>query len=220
MYILLPASEAKATGGTLLNPLQDKLTVFRSMISNELLLSSATNLSKNPVNAQISHKLNSEISNSAELMPVWKRYQGVVYHFLNLTESDPLDLIHICSPFLGIAVANSNIPNYKLSFTSSVGQIGMLSAFWSKNLPFHEIFSKEGVFLDLLTNSQRLLFSYPLGSIVYQVDFLNKDRKLIGHLGKETKGRFVRDFINYELELNKLESLATHSNAKITLKKF
>ena len=95
----------------------------------------------------------------------------------------------------------------------------MLSTFWSKNLPFHEIFSKEGVFLDLLTNSQRLLFSYPLGSIVYQVDFLNKDRKLIGHLGKETKGRFVRDFINYELELNKLESLATHSNAKITLKK-
>jgi cytoplasmic iron level regulating protein YaaA (DUF328/UPF0246 family) len=220
MYILLPASEAKAVGGALMNPLQDNLTVFRNIISNELLLSPATNLSKNPITSELFHLLNSKIAESTELMPVWERYQGVVYRFLNLSKSDPLDLLYICSPYLGIAAANSNIPNYKLSYTSSVGQIGKLSNFWSKNLPLHEIFPKESVFLDLLTNSQRLLFSYPPGSIVYQIDFLNKDRKLIGHLGKQSKGIFLRQFINYDLSLSKLKSLATLSNAKITVKRF
>ena len=220
MYILLPSSELKSVGGAALNPLQDELSSYRSILSNELQLSPATNLSKSSINSELIHKLNKEISDHSKLLPAWERYQGVVYRFLNLTKNDPLELIHICSPYLGIAAANSNIPNYKLSFNSSVGNIGKLSNFWSKNLPHHTIFSQEGVFLDLLTQSQRSLITYPKGSIVYQIDFLANDRKLIGHLGKETKGRFLREFINYELPLNKLQSLATLHNATITLKRF
>ncbi len=220
MYILLPSSEAKALSGTSMQPLQDELTPFRKILSNELLYFNATNLSKNSKNAGKIHKLNSEISNSDQLMPVWQRYQGVVYRNLNLTQKDPLDLIYICSPYLGIAPANSNIPNYKLSFASDVGHIGRLSNFWAKNLSSHPILSKEGVFIDLLTNSQRLILPFPLGSTVYQVDFLNNDRKLIGHLGKETKGKFLREFLNYDLSLNKLKTLANQGNAKITIKRF
>jgi cytoplasmic iron level regulating protein YaaA (DUF328/UPF0246 family) len=220
MYILLPSSEAKAIGGTSMQPLQDELTPFRNILSNELLHSKATNLSKNPNNAEFIHKLNSEISSSDQLMPIWQRYQGVVYRNLNLTINDPLDLIYLCSPYLGIAAANTNIPNYKLSFNSNIGDIGKLSNFWAKNLSSHKILSKEGVFLDLLNNSQRLILPYPLGSTVYQVDFLSNDRKLIGHFGKAIKGKFLRDFLSYDLSLSMLDTLTSLSNAKLTIKRF
>lgn len=213
MYYLIPSSESKVEQGFPGNIQDDGLLKARLDIAENLYKSNAINIS---INHTKYHAINKSIILNNNLLPAWQRYNGVVYKYLKLSPELPLTNILICSPFMGLVSAEKLVPNYKLGFDSKIDGIGKLSNFWNKNLSAHTVLKQPETFVDLLTKNQRKIIPYPLGSTVYFVDFLDKDKNLIGHLGKETKGKFLRKLLDESDKINFLDTYQ-ESNVKITV---
>ena len=213
MYYLLPSSESKVEQGFPGLIQDDGLLKPRHVIADKLAKSNAINISIDHLKY---HDINKSIIYNNNLLPAWQRYNGVVYKYLNLSTKLPLENILICSPFMGLVCAVNLVPNYKLGFDSRIEGIGKLSNFWKKNLASHTVLNIPATFVDLLTKNQRKIIPYPPGSTVYHIDFLDKDRNLIGHFGKEMKGTFLRKLL---AERDKLTFLNNNKDpqVKITL---
>lgn len=179
MILILPPSERKTQGGTVSTPTEpEALKTIQQ--AQELLVS-----------LKLSDK---EYINWESLLPAGERFSGVVWEQIDKNNID-LDFhkVWIPNPIFGISNYTDLMPEYKLNLNPKFNETAMQNAYSNFiNSSFANFFkNKNEIILDLTTVEVRKFMFKDLKkrpSNVYSINYLSKDKRLLGHNGKKVKG--------------------------------
>jgi uncharacterized protein len=149
-------------------------------------------------------------------------YTGVLYDALDLASLEAparrraTRWLAIISPLFGVVRPNDQIPAYRLRGDVSLPGLGTVSSHWRRHLePVLADAAGSGLVIDL-RSSMYAPFWRPtaeIGSRVATMRVLHqvgKERKVVSHFNKATKGRIVRDLLNDGSAPDTPEDLADH----------
>jgi len=133
---------------------------------------------------------------TAPSLPAWRRFTGVVWEHLDPATLPPAARRRIVVPSapLGLVRGDDQVPDFRLKFSVSVGDLGRLDRWWRKELT--EVLSRtRGPIVDLLPNEHAAALD--LGSLgrrrVVRVAFVAADGAgAAGHAAKAVKGILAR----------------------------
>jgi cytoplasmic iron level regulating protein YaaA (DUF328/UPF0246 family) len=226
MKILLPHSENKIEGGEdswseVNNEERSALIVARESIANALVDNKITNLNGSAKNIERYNEINSTLLSQLTL-PSYQRYDGVMYRYLSYytlpvnAQRRALEEITVLSPLGGVESFTELIPNYKISFSSSIPSLGNLLKYWMGFFRENQgILSKEEKYISLLPKEHQKLLPY-LGIDVISVEF-NHNK---GHESKKVKGLLLRDLLTSNYSYQELLNLRKKYDYNITESKF
>lgn len=148
LYVLLPPSEGKASGGTRTTgegPFDASLatprrTVRRALTTTVATASAATQSRilgvRGPLLERARDATQALGSGRAPLLPAWQRYEGVVWQHLEPATLRPAQRRRILVPsaLYGLTTADDLIADYRLTFGVRFGEVGRLDDFWRPHL--------------------------------------------------------------------------------------
>lgn len=213
MYVLLPPSETKATGGDgppvelaalgfpALNPLRTEL------------IDQLTELCADPPKARlalgVSARQDAEIAATAKLLttptrPALQRYTGVLYDLLDVAGLPPAgreraaDRLLIASALFGLVRGSDPIPAYRFSAGSRLPGRGPVAATWRPAVT-PVLAGIDGLLVDLRSGAYAAFAPAP-GSVVVRVlsEAVPGDpttRSVVSHFSKAAKGRLARALV-------------------------
>jgi len=217
--LLLPPSEAKASGGDLVEPtdsfhlalrsrrIEVRQAVRRELRGDEERLASLFKARGDLLERAVVSWRRTVLGRST-LLPAWRRYQGVVWVYLDpaTIASSAREDILVPSGFYGVNSAEDEIADYRLSMSVSLSGVGRLSSFWRAPLSAALAERSAGrTLVDLLTAENRQALDIDLlrkSARVVTVRFLAADgSRAIGHEAKAAKGRLARAILDQGVDV-------------------
>lgn len=211
LYVLLPPSKAKSTGGRrvaargvfdaeLATPRRHVLDALDALFTRAAPKEMESALSARGELLDRAVAATAEIArSSAPVAPAWRRYTGVVWtHVAPDTLSPALRRrILVPSGLYGLLAGEDPIGDYRLAMNASLPPLGVLARFWR---PFvtRAVDHKVGhaTIVNLLPNEYAAsieLASLRAGRHVINVRFVTHDeRNAVGHDAKAVKGALAR----------------------------
>jgi cytoplasmic iron level regulating protein YaaA (DUF328/UPF0246 family) len=129
-------------------------------------------------------------------LPAWRRFTGVVWEHLDPATLPPAARRRIVVPSaqLGLVRGDDQVPDFRLKFSVSVGDLGRLDRWWRKELT-EALARTRGPIVDLLPNEHAAALD--LGGLgrrrVVRVSFVAADGAgAAGHAAKAVKGVLAR----------------------------
>jgi cytoplasmic iron level regulating protein YaaA (DUF328/UPF0246 family) len=223
VFVLLPPSETKATGGTGA-PLELTALTFPDLEpARARVIDALTAVCVDVPAARralgVAGSKDPEIAVTAALrvtptMPAMLRYTGVLYEALaipTLPRSARLraaDRLLITSALFGVVGGADGVPAYRLSAGSVLPGIGGLSAFWRERL-VGPIQSLTRPVVDLRSGAYAAFAPIP-DAITVRVVTENTagERKVVSHFNKATKGLLARALVTSRAEISDAAAVA------------
>lgn len=215
LFVLLPPSEAKTSGGSRVvkkgsfdDELADaRLAVVHALLRDieaaptkrrELLLNARGPLMERGVEAT------RELAKGrAQLLPAWKRYNGVVWSHLDpSTLALPLRRrVLIPSAIYGITTGEDRIGDFRLKMNIGVGTLGTMATYWRPILgPVLAAHTRRATVVNLLPKEHESavdLDTLRATCKVVTVAFVDETRgATVGHDAKATKGVLARRLLD------------------------
>ncbi|MCU1484614.1 MAG: hypothetical protein JWN67_1360 [Actinomycetia bacterium] len=205
VIVLLPPSEGKATGGRgswsygagafgdlALRREQVAEAVVAQLDDRKRLFGTDGVLADRAVDAA-----RALAAGAAPSLPAWRRFTGVVWEHLDPATLPPSARRRIVVPSaqLGLVRGDDQVPDFRLKFSVSAGELGRLDRWWRKELT-EALARTRGPIVDLLPNEHAAALD--LGSLgrrrrVVRVSFLAADGAgAAGHAAKAVKGSLAR----------------------------
>jgi cytoplasmic iron level regulating protein YaaA (DUF328/UPF0246 family) len=133
---------------------------------------------------------------TAPAMPAWRRFTGVVWEHLDPASLPPLARRRILVPSaqLGLVRGDDQVPDFRLKFSVSVGDLGRLDKWWRPAVT-EALAGTRGPLVDLLPKEHA--GAVDLGALgrrrVVRVSFVAADGAgAAGHAAKAVKGTLAR----------------------------
>jgi cytoplasmic iron level regulating protein YaaA (DUF328/UPF0246 family) len=214
LFILLPPSEGKATGGTrrparlsfpALDPFRGRvLDALAGLCADPDAAVAALGLSP----GQRDEAARNALLRSAPTQPAGKVYTGVLYDALDLAglpdgARKPAERgVLVFSGLWGVVRLTDRIPTYRCPIAAKLPGVGPLQSYWRQTLagPLTEAFGSRLV-LDLRSSGYASMWSPPprTADRTVTVRVLHErvvdgtvTRSVVSHFNKATKGRLVR----------------------------
>lgn len=223
MFVLLPPSETKATGGA--GPVLDLTTLRFPELSatRELLIDALTMVCGDVPAARralsVAATKDAEISATAALrkaptMPALLRYTGVLYEALDVrglpsaAKARAAERLLIASALFGIIGADDAVPAYRLSAGSVLPGLPGLPAFWRSRLAA-PIGTLGRPLVDLRSAAYAAFAPIP-DAITVRVVTENAfgQRTVVSHFNKATKGLLARALVTSRAEIAGISAVA------------
>ena len=223
MFVLLPPSETKATGGVGA-PLDLTSLRFPGLLeARQQMVSAVTDLCLDLPAARaalaVSPTKDSEIVataglRSAATMPAMLRYTGVLYEALDIPHLPPAartragERLLIQSALFGLVAGRDAVPAYRLSAGSSIPGIGGIPAFWRPRLAV-PMASLDRPLVDLRSGAYGAFAPLP-DAITVRVVTENAagQRTVVSHFNKATKGLLARALVTSRAEIDTVVAVA------------
>lgn len=223
MFVLLPPSETKATGGVGA-PLDLTSLRFPGLLeARQQMVSAVTDLCLDLPAARaalaVSPTKDSEIVataglRSAATMPAMLRYTGVLYEALDIPHLPPAartragERLLIQSALFGLVAGRDAVPAYRLSAGSALPGIGGIPAFWRPRLAV-PMASLDRPLVDLRSGAYGAFAPLP-DAITVRVVTENAagQRTVVSHFNKATKGLLARALVTSRAEIDTVVAVA------------
>ena len=223
MFVLLPPSETKATGGVGA-PLDLTSLRFPGLLeARQQMVSAVTDLCLDLPAARaalaVSPTKDSEIVataglRSAATMPAMLRYTGVLYEALDIPHLPPAartragERLLIQSALFGLVAGRDAVPAYRLSAGSALPGIGGIPAFWRPRLAV-SMASLDRPLVDLRSGAYGAFAPLP-DAITVRVVTENAagQRTVVSHFNKATKGLLARALVTSRAEIDTVAAVA------------
>ena len=223
MFVLLPPSETKATGGVGA-PLDLTSLRFPGLLeARQQMVSAVTDLCLDLPAARaalaVSPTKDSEIVataglRSAATMPAMLRYTGVLYEALDIPHLPPAartragERLLIQSALFGLIAGRDAVPAYRLSAGSALPGIGGIPAFWRPRLAV-PMASLDRPLVDLRSGAYGAFAPLP-DAITVRVVTENAagQRTVVSHFNKATKGLLARALVTSRAEIDTVVAVA------------
>ncbi len=223
MFVLLPPSETKATGGVGA-PLDLTSLRFPGLLeARQQMVSAVTDLCLDLPAARaalaVSPTKDSEIVataglRSAATMPAMLRYTGVLYEALDIPHLPPAartragERLLIQSALFGLVAGRDAVPAYRLSAGSALPGIGGIPAFWRPRLAV-PMASLDRPLVDLRSGAYGAFAPLP-DAITVRVVTENAagQRTVVSHFNKATKGLLARALVTSRAEIDTVAAVA------------
>ena len=223
MFVLLPPSETKATGGAGA-PLDLMSLRFPELLdARQQLISAVTDLCLDLPTARaalaVSPAKDSEIVataglRSAATMPAMLRYTGVLYEALDIPHLPPVararagERLLIQSALFGTVAGRDAVPAYRLSAGSALPGVGGIPAFWRPRLAV-PLASLDRPLVDLRSGAYGAFAPLP-DAITVRVVTENAagQRSVVSHFNKATKGLLARALVTSRAEIDTVTAVA------------
>jgi hypothetical protein len=219
LLVLLPPSEAKNPGGSLLpkigsfdeelaEPRREIIAALGRLFAN----GSHTNLEKTlkvrgPLLGRATDATRDLLEGRARLLPGWRRYSGVVWAHLEPERLSAAQRRRILVPsgLYGMTTAEDKVADYRLKMNSSLAPMGNVAAFWKPYLTpvLLERFSGARI-VNLLPKEHEAAFD--LREINRVVDLVtihfvsHNGQGAAGHAAKAVKGLVASEILNGRLD--------------------
>lgn len=215
VFLLLPPSEAKATGGSgRWDPAQGAfpgLAAQRNQVCAHLREAmSDASLARKITGLQGDRLEAAAVANShlegAPALPAWQRYEGVVWSALDMGSlrsaiRQPERRLFVPSGLMGVVRADDPVPWYKLKMGATLRELGILSSFWRRavSTALNEAVTA-GVLIDLLPQEHSKALDLPtLAHVeVVRVSLESTRGEPLGHGAKAAKGYLARALLSAE----------------------
>jgi cytoplasmic iron level regulating protein YaaA (DUF328/UPF0246 family) len=204
VLLLLPPSEGKAPGGrgawaygagafgALAGRRQQVAeTVVAHLVDRKRLFGTDGPLADRAVDAA-----RALAAGAAPALPAWRRFTGVVWEHLDPATLPPAARHRIVVPsaLLGLVRGDDPVPDFRLKFSVSVGELGRLDRWWREELT-EALARTRGPIVDLLPVEHA--GAVDLGALgrrrVVHVSFVAPDgASAVGHAAKAVKGVLAR----------------------------
>lgn len=223
VFVLLPPSETKATGGT--GPVLELATLQFPELSaaRELLIDTLTELCTDVPAARqalsVTASKDAEISGTAELRrtpttSALLRYTGVLYEALDVGSLPPAararaaERLLITSALFGVLGGADAVPAYRLSAGSMLPGLPRLSAFWRPRLA-EPLGALDRPIVDL-RSAAYAAFAPINDAITVRVVTENTagQRSVVSHFNKATKGMLARALVISRAEITGIIAVA------------
>jgi cytoplasmic iron level regulating protein YaaA (DUF328/UPF0246 family) len=223
VFVLLPPSETKATGGVGA-PLDLTSLRFPGLLeARQQMVSAVTDLCLDLPAARaalaVSPTKDSEIVataglRSAATMPAMLRYTGVLYEALDIPHLPPAartragERLLIQSALFGLVAGRDAVPAYRLSAGSALPGIGGIPAFWRPRLAV-PMASLDRPLVDLRSGAYGAFAPLP-DAITVRVVTENAagQRTVVSHFNKATKGLLARALVTSRAEIDTVAAVA------------
>jgi len=223
VFVLLPPSETKATGGVGA-PLDLTSLRFPGLLeARQQMVSAVTDLCLDLPAARaalaVSPTKDSEIVataglRSAATMPAMLRYTGVLYEALDIPHLPPAartragERLLIQSALFGLIAGRDAVPAYRLSAGSALPGIGGIPAFWRPRLAV-PMASLDRPLVDLRSGAYGAFAPLP-DAITVRVVTENAagQRTVVSHFNKATKGLLARALVTSRAEIDTVVAVA------------
>jgi len=223
VFVLLPPSETKATGGVGA-PLDLTSLRFPGLLeARQQMVSAVTDLCLDLPAARaalaVSPTKDSEIVataglRSAATMPAMLRYTGVLYEALDIPHLPPAartragERLLIQSALFGLVAGRDAVPAYRLSAGSALPGIGGIPAFWRPRLAV-PMASLDRPLVDLRSGAYGAFAPLP-DAITVRVVTENAagQRTVVSHFNKATKGLLARALVTSRAEIDTVVAVA------------
>jgi cytoplasmic iron level regulating protein YaaA (DUF328/UPF0246 family) len=222
VFLLLPPSETKATGGAG-PPLDLDSLIFpalgeprRRLIEN--LVEVCTDLPVARRALSVSPSKDAEIFATAALqsvgtLPALRRYTGVLYDALDVRSLGPAarrradERILISSALFGVVGGADLVPAYRLSAGSKLPGLPGLAAYWRPELSV-ALKDLAGPVVDLRSGAYAA-FAPVSGAIGVRVmtEDGSGERTVVSHFSKATKGLLARALVNSRADIGDLTAV-------------
>ena len=210
-FLLLPPSEAKASGGDrdqregafdvdLSRARKEVRAALRDLLrtSDVARLERVMNVRGPHLDRAVS-ATSALVRGRADLMPAWRRYTGVVWGHMDVATmtTDEFERILVPSGVYGVTTANDHIADYRLKMNVRLASIGQVAAFWRPRLT--PVLSKrlaDEVVVNLLPKEHQAAIDLETlagRSRVITVGFrVRGGERAVGHDAKAVKGILAR----------------------------
>ena len=223
MFVLLPPSETKATGGVGASLDLTSLRFPGLLEARQQMVSAVTDLCLDLPAARaalaVSPTKDSEIVataglRSAATMPAMLRYTGVLYEALDIPHLPPAartragERLLIQSALFGLVAGRDAVPAYRLSAGSALPGIGGIPAFWRPRLAV-PMASLDRPLVDLRSGAYGAFAPLP-DAITVRVVTENAagQRTVVSHFNKATKGLLARALVTSRAEIDTVAAVA------------
>ena len=223
VFVLLPPSETKATGGT--GPVLELAALRFPELSpaRELLIDALTTLCGDLPAARralsVAASKDGEISGTAALrrtptMPALLRYTGVLYEALDVRALPPAararanERLLVTSALFGLLGGDDAVPAYRLSAGSALPGLPGLQTFWRARLAA-PIATLDRPLVDLRSGAYAAFAPIP-DAITVRVVTENStgQRSVVSHFNKATKGLLARALVTSRAEISGIGAVA------------
>jgi len=223
VFVLLPPSETKATGGVGASLDLTSLRFPGLLEARQQMVSAVTDLCLDLPAARaalaVSPTKDSEIVataglRSAATMPAMLRYTGVLYEALDIPHLPPAartragERLLIQSALFGLVAGRDAVPAYRLSAGSALPGIGGIPAFWRPRLAV-PMASLDRPLVDLRSGAYGAFAPLP-DAITVRVVTENAagQRTVVSHFNKATKGLLARALVTSRAEIDTVAAVA------------
>jgi cytoplasmic iron level regulating protein YaaA (DUF328/UPF0246 family) len=209
--ILLPPSESKTPGGSLLSPsdvFSETLGESRRSVITALdkFLHQSSNESRQRLLGVRGTLLTQAVRDSKDIvaghartLPAWRRYKGVVWTHLDPSTLSPAQrsCLLIPSGLYGLSTGEDPIANYRLRMSVTLFPLGKLSVYWQQAITDALcVHSTNAVVINLLPREHTSAFDIQrVGqhTELINVNFVTSDgSRASGHGAKAAKGMLAR----------------------------
>lgn len=207
VFVLLPPSETKASGGDLTPLVPSSLSFPELADTRELLLDRLITISGHlptartliGVPASLDYELTSNVAiRTGPTMPAISRYTGVLYEALDISGMSRSERVRagqrlaITSALFGMLRPDDLIPGYRMSASSKLTGTATLSSIW-RGAFARAAAQIDGPVIDLRSGAYAAFGAFP-GAITVRVvtESVSGQRQVVSHFNKHTKGLLAR----------------------------
>jgi uncharacterized protein len=209
--VLVPPSQGKANGGrrsTKSGEFDDALSLPREQVVDALsrFLERATSRelevtfgARGPLLEHAVASSREVVAGTAKVLPVWRRYQGVVWTHLapETLSSSQRRRILVPSGLYGLLEGEDNIADYRLRMNVRLAPLASLALFWRSHVTSALIArARRATVVNFLPKEHAA--SIDLGELAKHVTVLNvhfvaeDEQRAVGHDAKAVKGHLAR----------------------------
>ena len=213
LYVLVPPSEGKATGGAgrwtpTSGAFGRRLGAARGHVATALgdTTLSAAKLGATGALLERATDANAAVATGrAKALPAWQRYTGVVWEHLDLASIEDTAArrrVLVPSSLLGLVTANDPVPDHRLKFDVSLDGIGRLDRYWRALLTetLRKTTTKADTIVELLPNEHRAAID--LDAVARRRHVVRTTVEGIsGHDAKAVKGALARHLLVHGIEV-------------------
>lgn len=212
MRILLPPSEGKtpAISGSGVNLIEMNFTSLNP--AREQVIAALAEVSAHPealTRLGVGASLSQEVARNTRLLdepaaPAHKIYSGVLYDALGYSAMTPAarskadEAVLVISGLWGAVRFADSIPAYRLSMSTTLGNLGRLAAFWKPQLTAALAPHVQGhLLVDCRSSMYAAAWTPNVGNTVSINVFQERNgtRKVVSHFAKHTRGELARHLL-------------------------
>lgn len=225
LKILLPPSESKAFGNSgkslsIPDLSFPEITDARTSILKQLIKVSKSKTALQTLGLTVGLKselLHNQEIFEAETAPAISIYEGVVYQnidyaSLNTTgKKNFAESALIVSSAFGVLRPHDLIPHYRLSGSTTLPKVGVVSTFWNKRL--NSVFENSELLVDCRSGTYEKFWKPSADQNyvrikVMQYDLNKKQKLAVSHFNKATKGLVTRELVTSRKKFSTPEMIA------------